>query len=105
MGLDLLARSGLPTEVRAGVVLLAVSHALRLVELARAENLTILGIEGFHVRGGSISPLTDWIADFSGVVGGSRASEVSCDSAGEFLRSLAGAGLGEDVRVEVTLTS
>jgi hypothetical protein len=105
MGLDLLARSGLPTEVRAGVAFLTVDDALRLVDLARAEGVVILGMDGFRVQGSSTIPLMDWIADFSPVAGTQSGAATSWNSAKEFLLSLPAANLGDDVRVEVTLAS
>lgn len=100
-GSDLLARCGLPFEQRGGTRLLSPEDALRLVEFACANGVSVLGIDAFRVGPDATRPLDDWIADFSEP--GVRTADSSCDAAARFLASLIDADLGADVKVEVTL--
>lgn len=91
--------------MRAGVELLTLDNALRLVEMARAEADVVLGIDAFVLRGTSVMPLMDWIADFSDAATSPGASARTCESGTAFLVALAAAGLEGELRVEVSLAS
>ncbi len=64
-------------------------QSLNLVETCNANNIAVVGIEGFIHTGGKIEPRLDLIADFSSLKSGDWQSyKASCNAAAErFLRA------------------
>ena len=56
------------------------SSLLRLIDLAEAQGLVVLGLDGLKLDGGNVIPLMDYLADF-GAIDGSRESRVTSSAA------------------------
>lgn len=68
MGLeaDAARLAGVRTVDRGFATLVESTDALRIVDVCHDQEFTILGIDGFLLRGSSVVPDMDAIADFSG---------------------------------------
>src|SRR5690606_17651262 len=55
----------IPLQDRRGMILIHLENCGRFVEACDANKVLILGIEGFRLSGGAITPDSDLIADFS----------------------------------------
>jgi hypothetical protein len=58
----------IPVRAVGDIDLVQLRDCTRVVQACMAENLFILGIEGFRIDGTNIVPDTDWIADFSKII-------------------------------------
>lgn len=67
MGLieEIAGRIGVPFTKRGSLILVSAGNALKLLDGCESAGLRILGVEGFQVKGSSIVPSMDAIADFS----------------------------------------
>jgi hypothetical protein len=66
MGLkQLLSEEGIEVIERAGALLLNYESLLKALDVLLANDIRVLGIEGFHLRGMSLIPDADMIVDAS----------------------------------------
>ena len=86
---------GLQILTRCDIELVDLRAAQRIIDACRQERVTVLGIEGFHVRGNQTVPDMNAIADFSAVAGlpWPERVERSVTDAKAFLGSVSDRGL------------
>ena len=76
----LASASGIELRPDLDVVVTAGRALLELVDLAEAQDLVVLGLDGFALDGSVVVPSMDYIADFSDITG-SWASRVQASAA------------------------
>jgi hypothetical protein len=87
---DLLNSNGLlPTERSGGVPLFNFTDSERLLELCESLGIGVLGVEGFTLNNGDLTPEMDYIADFSSLLNCIDFEAESIRSARKFLKMAA----------------
>ncbi len=79
--------------------LIAAADIVRFLEAVRSRDISVLGLEGFHMVEGRLVPDMDAIADFSSFSGGVSSEEVVAEAL-RFLASVRGLDLLYDVTLD-----
>ena len=80
---------GLPLTIRGGLPLIEEHDAAAFLDGCDPQRVRVLGIEGFHLRGGATVPDMDAISDYSD----ESDAAASISQARRFVRELEGRGL------------
>ena len=99
----LAALVGVPADDRGGTFLLRPLDALLVLNAARDRGHLVLGVEVFRADGVRITPLLDWIADFSELNGRPNASQHSCVAAVAFVNRAMQELDGVELRFDLVL--
>jgi hypothetical protein len=85
--------AGVSLTVHGSLHLVAAKDAERILSAIEKTGVVVLGIEGFHLRNGRISPDIEAIADFSDVSASTNGSLESVASSRQFMNRVRSHGL------------
>ncbi len=92
-------RMRLPVTARGGLLLIAAEDAPAFLDGCARQRVRVLGIEGFHLEGNSVTPVMNALADFS-TLDTAYSVEASIIDARRFLRSVHRPGMVFDFTVD-----